>query len=190
MFMQGTLFYHSFKVLGERIMIQSIIATVDYIIEFSERLRKVLGRSIFICIWNVPKPPVRIYSTSTTPFFREVVYNNPIVNMLPWSYHFLLSVSTQNVPMTISLLSLYNFFIFLMSSKSRLISVSEKTYHTLAEMGTLEDSFNSVIEKMIEERQKAASSQQPFQGSDGPRATAPLNQPTKPSQSRRSKRVT
>jgi hypothetical protein len=63
-----------------------------------------------------------------------------------------------------------------MSSKSRLIAVSEKTYHDLAKMGTLEDSFNGVIEKMIEEKQKAASSQQPFEGSDGPRTAAPLNQ--------------
>jgi hypothetical protein len=65
-----------------------------------------------------------------------------------------------------------------MSSKSKMISVSEKTYHDLAQMGTLEDSFNSVIQRIIE-RQKAASSQQPFQGSDGPRTAAPLNQ-TKP----------
>jgi hypothetical protein len=92
-----------------------------------------------------------------------MIYNNPIVSMLPRSYHLLLSAQTQNVPITISLLSLYNFFIFLMSSKSRLIAVSEKTYHDLAQMGTLEDSFNSVIERMIQ-KQKAAMSGQSLVG--------------------------
>jgi predicted CopG family antitoxin len=45
-----------------------------------------------------------------------------------------------------------------MSSKSKMISVSEKTYHNLAELGSLEDSFDSVIARLIQ-KQKAASGQ-------------------------------
>ncbi len=59
-----------------------------------------------------------------------------------------------------------------MSSKSKLIAVSEKTYHDLAEMGTLEDSFNSVIERMIQ-KQKAAASGLTLAGTGQNAATAP-----------------
>jgi predicted CopG family antitoxin len=59
-----------------------------------------------------------------------------------------------------------------MSSKSKLISVSEKTYHDLAQMGTLEDSFNSVIQRMIE-REKIAASGQTLAGTNQIAATEP-----------------
>ena len=47
-----------------------------------------------------------------------------------------------------------------------MISISEKTYHNLAQMGSLEDTFDSVISRLIQ-KQKAMSDQQPLDGSAG-----------------------
>jgi predicted CopG family antitoxin len=48
----------------------------------------------------------------------------------------------------------------------KMIAISEKTYHNLAELGNLEDSFDSVIARLVQ-KQKAASGQQPLDGSAG-----------------------
>ena len=56
-----------------------------------------------------------------------------------------------------------------------MISISENTYHNLAQMGTLEDTFDSVISKMIEnEREKIATSGRTLEGSSQIAATGPL----------------
>ncbi|HEY6405333.1 MAG TPA: hypothetical protein VIX38_04580 [Nitrososphaeraceae archaeon] len=54
-----------------------------------------------------------------------------------------------------------------------MISLTEKTYKDLAEMGTLEDSFDSVIQRMIQ-KQKAAMSGPTLAGTNQSKATAPF----------------
>ena len=54
----------------------------------------------------------------------------------------------------------------------KMIAISEKTYHNLAELGNLEDSFDSVISRMIQ-KEKAVSGQQPLGGSGGQTTAAP-----------------
>lgn len=45
-----------------------------------------------------------------------------------------------------------------MPQRSKMISVSEKTYKDLAQRGTLEDTFDSVIQKLLkEEKQEVAA---------------------------------
>jgi hypothetical protein len=61
-----------------------------------------------------------------------------------------------------------------MASKSKMIAISERTYHNLAQMGTLEDTFDSVIDRMIQ-KQKAASGQSPLVGSPGQDAVVNRN---------------
>jgi hypothetical protein len=79
-----------------------ILVAIDcvtyYTKELTERLSEVFIRSTGIV------PPVSIFSTSTSPFFRKMVYNDSIVNVLPRHYH--LSVQAQNVPMMITHLSI------------------------------------------------------------------------------------
>ena len=62
---------------------------------------------------------------------HHIMYNDAVVGVSILFGRNLL----QCVLLKISLLSLYNFFIFSMSSKSKLIAVSEKTYHDLAADG-------------------------------------------------------
>jgi predicted CopG family antitoxin len=50
----------------------------------------------------------------------------------------------------------------------------ESTYHKLAQLGTLEDSFDAVISRLIE---KAASSQSSFEGSIGQKAESDRRNP-------------
>ena len=50
------------------------------------------------------------------------------------------------------------------------ISIYDDTYETLRHMGSVTESFDSVVRKLIE---KAASSQQPLDGSGGQTAAAP-----------------
>jgi hypothetical protein len=57
-----------------------------------------------------------------------------------------------------------------------MISISERTYHNLAQMGTLEDTFDSVIDKMIQ-RERSAMSGRTLAGSSLNTATA--SQPSK-----------
>ena len=57
-----------------------------------------------------------------------------------------------------------------MSRKS--IVISEKTYHNLAELGNLEDSFDSVIARLIQ-KQKAAPGQSSFEGRIGQSTGSP-----------------
>ena len=57
----------------------------------------------------------------------------------------------------------------------KMISLTEKSYTDLAQLGNLEDSFDSVISKMIE-REKIATSGRTLAGSSQIAATAP-NQP-------------
>jgi len=54
-----------------------------------------------------------------------------------------------------------------------MIAISERTYHNLAQMGTLEDTFDSVIERMIQ-REKAASAQDSLERTKDGIAAAPL----------------
>jgi hypothetical protein len=56
----------------------------------------------------------------------------------------------------------------------KMISITEKTYKDLAKMGTLEDSFDSVIQKMIRERKWIATSG-PASNHNQNAATAPLS---------------
>lgn len=53
-----------------------------------------------------------------------------------------------------------------------MISVSERTYKNLAQMGTLEDTFDSVISRMIE-RERIAMAGQTLAGTGQSTATAP-----------------
>jgi predicted CopG family antitoxin len=57
-------------------------------------------------------------------------------------------------------------------SSRKMIAISEKTYHNLAKLGSLEDSFDSVIARLIQ-KQKAASGQNPLVGSTGQNAGLP-----------------
>jgi len=50
-----------------------------------------------------------------------------------------------------------------MVSKTKMIAVSESTYKNLAQMGTLKDTFDSVIQRMID-REKIATSGQTLAG--------------------------
>jgi predicted CopG family antitoxin len=59
-----------------------------------------------------------------------------------------------------------------MTQKNRkTIMVTEETYDTLKDLGTLTESFNDVIWKLI---RKAASAQDSFDGTKGEMAAAPL----------------
>jgi predicted CopG family antitoxin len=60
----------------------------------------------------------------------------------------------------------------------RMIAIREKTYHSLAELGNLEDSFDSVISRLIQ-KQKAASGQSSLQGHTGQEAAAPQSAASK-----------
>jgi hypothetical protein len=62
-------------------------------------------------------------------------------------------------------------FIQYRMSSRKMIAISEKTHHELAQLGTLEDSFDSVISRMIE-REKAAMSGQSLAGSSQNKAAA------------------
>jgi predicted CopG family antitoxin len=61
-----------------------------------------------------------------------------------------------------------------LSLKTKMISVSERTYKNLAQMGTLEDTFDSVISRMIEKEKRIAMSGQTLAGTGQSTATAPL----------------
>jgi hypothetical protein len=50
-----------------------------------------------------------------------------------------------------------------MSSKTKMIAVSEKTWKDLTQMGTLADTFDSVIQRMIN-KEKVATSEQTLAG--------------------------
>jgi predicted CopG family antitoxin len=65
-----------------------------------------------------------------------------------------------------------------MSSKTRMISVSERTYKSLSQMGTLEDTFDSVISRMIE-RERIAMSGQTLAGTGQSTAIAPRSATSK-----------
>jgi predicted CopG family antitoxin len=65
-----------------------------------------------------------------------------------------------------------------MASKSKMIAISERTYHNLAQMGTLEDTFDSVINRMIQ-REKAAMSGPTLAGTVQNTAAALLSAGTK-----------
>jgi predicted CopG family antitoxin len=58
----------------------------------------------------------------------------------------------------------------------KMISLTERTYKELAQLGNLEDSFDSVIHRMIEEREreKVATSGLSLAGRSQIAATAPL----------------
>jgi predicted CopG family antitoxin len=58
----------------------------------------------------------------------------------------------------------------------KMVSLTEKTYKSLVQMGTLEDTFDSVIQRMIE-REKAASGQSSFEGRIGQSAVVDRNDP-------------
>lgn len=53
-----------------------------------------------------------------------------------------------------------------------MVALSEQTYRDLARMGTLEDTFDSVIQRMIE-REKIATSGQTLAGTNQIAATEP-----------------
>jgi predicted CopG family antitoxin len=56
-------------------------------------------------------------------------------------------------------------------SSRKMISLTQKTYKKLAKMGTLEDSFDSVIQRMIE-REKNATAGHTVEGTDQTVVTA------------------
>lgn len=61
-------------------------------------------------------------------------------------------------------------------SSRKMIAISEKTYHNLAELGNLEDSFDSVIARLIQ-RQKSATGQRSSKGPIGQTAVVHRNDP-------------
>jgi hypothetical protein len=137
--------HHSIQMPLDCCAAYSWITTFSYrTVKFTERL----GQVNPILIKISPKP-FSLSKKYRILFHYEIEYDiSVIVSIVSGRICVLLKTS---------LLSLLYFFIFSMSSKSKLIAVSEKTYHDLAEMGTLEDSFNSVIERMIQKQKAAAS---------------------------------
>jgi hypothetical protein len=91
-----------------------------------------------------------------------------------WELHHVLS---QSVVLTISFgvhfLSNKLCLHFWMSHR-KLIAISEKTYKELAVMGTLEDSFDSVIKRMID-KEKCAASGRTLAGTVQTAATSPIS---------------
>jgi hypothetical protein len=63
---------------------------------------------------------------------------------------------------------------FRMALKSKMIAISKRTHHNLAQMGTLGDTFDSVIDRMIQ-REKAASAQDSLERTKDGIAAAPLH---------------
>jgi predicted CopG family antitoxin len=59
-------------------------------------------------------------------------------------------------------------------SSRKMIAISEKTYHRLAELGNLEDSFDSVIARLLQ-KQKTAFGPNSRQETQGQKAAAPLS---------------
>ena len=57
-------------------------------------------------------------------------------------------------------------------SSRKMISLTQETYTSLAQMGTVQDSFDSVIQRMIE-REKIAVSGRALAGNNQTAATAP-----------------
>jgi predicted CopG family antitoxin len=58
-----------------------------------------------------------------------------------------------------------------MQRNHRVIVIRNETYETLRHLGTVTESFNDVISRLI---QKAASAQDSFQGAEGRTAATPL----------------
>jgi predicted CopG family antitoxin len=52
--------------------------------------------------------------------------------------------------------------------------ITEKTYDTLKNLGTVTESFNDIIWKLIQNEKKAVSGQQPFNGSASQDTAGPL----------------
>jgi predicted CopG family antitoxin len=104
---------------------------------------------------------------------HRMVYHDIIVNIFPRHYH-----SSVSKPTTDYDLKCYKFLlVFRLASKTKMISVSEGTYKDLAKMGTLEDSFDSVISRMIK-REKAAASGKTLAGTTQNAATASISTPS------------
>jgi hypothetical protein len=63
-------------------------------------------------------------------------------------------------------------FIKMVQQSRKTIVVTERNFETLRKMGTVTESFNDVITRLIE---KAMSGQQPLDGSAGQTVAAPLH---------------
>ena len=119
-------------------------------------------------MWKSPNLSIKIVMIYLV-YLKHIVEYNIIDLMIPsTSTSFSVSISMSIIippghyaisiwKTQYKLFNFVYFFYFLMSSKSKLIAVSEKTYHDLGAMGTLEDSFNSVIERMIQKQKATAS---------------------------------
>jgi hypothetical protein len=138
-------------------------------------------------VWKSPNLSIKVVMINLV-YLKHVVKYNIVDLMIP-------SISTSfSVPISVSIIISpvhHGYFylenptksfivclvslVFQMTSKSKMISISERTYHNLAQMGTLEDTFDSVIDRMI--REKIAMSGRALGGSSLDTATA--SQPLK-----------
>ena len=118
-------------------------------------------------MWKSPKVSIKVVMINLV-HLKHVVEYKIVDLMIPFiSTSFSVSISVSIfVPIIIVYHTTYFYLenptksfivclvplVFKMTSKSKLISISERTYHNLAQMGTLEDTFDSVISKMIQEK--------------------------------------
>ena len=73
---------------------------------------------------------------------HHIVQYNAVVNVFPWP-------SQSKDPTGSNVFRVINIVCILYMSSRKMIAVSEKTYKDLAEVGNLEDSFDSVIARLI-----------------------------------------
>lgn len=96
-------------------------------------------------------------------FYSSDSYWRYITTVISKTFHYkkviLKSGSHSSLSTSVTFFSVfidYIIFIFYkLTSKTKMIAVSEKTHKNLAQMGTLEDTFDTVIDRMI---QKIATS--------------------------------
>ena len=114
-----------------------------------------------------PKIPSHLYVWSIK-FFH---YDRIVIRVMRWRS--LSSYVHRSGLFIICIMLVYS----KMTSQSRhMVALSEQTYRDLVRMGTLEDTFDSVIQRMIE-REKIATSGRTLAGSSQIAATAPKRPP-------------
>jgi Putative antitoxin len=140
--------------------------SVDCKIEF--------GRSLYQRVIFYGPPENRTHSkfpnifviTKKYLFLHHVIYYDAVVNMLMWPYHRLTTLSVVLTSINETMFLCINFISFmkLVQRNHKTIVVTEQTYETLKHMGTVTESFNDVILKLIE---NTATSQSSLQGHTG-----------------------
>jgi hypothetical protein len=153
--------------------VKNRIVTIPYCaIKIGNGLRQRIVLFIIISKFSPTPSPTKIPTTEhlKNTLLHHIVFHYTFVDMLVRSYRPLL----ESIQLNIYLLSYITFLFFQMSSKNKMISVSEETWRDLTQKGTLADTFDSVIRRMID-KEKVATSGGTLAGTTQTAATEPLS---------------